>query len=452
MPISAPQHRPHTVVVGAGLAGLSAAVRLIDAGHDVTVVEREAHLGGRTANWMDDGMPVETGLHRYLGFYVELPRLLRHVGQPLNNVVTWTDEVEMRLPDGGPSALYATSLIHRPLSSIARGLGNNHYVGLRQKAALARMIAAGAVAYVSRPQELDRVSVADFARRHRVSETTIKRILYPLTEGLFFVPPEEYSAHNFMGILVPYWNSVIKTRVGSFAGGMTDVMCAPLARYVEQHGGTIRTSASVESLLGGVDGVTGVQTADGRIDADAVVVAASLGPAQRLVGAAVGGHPWFNDFMALRATPAVCYQAELTEPALPADRATFGPGTELASFAEQSRTTFRELDGRISVILAHPDAHVGSTAEELTPLVVEEAARLGVNLAGKIRRARRVVVADDFYSLRVGNEHLRPSQETPVPGLALAGDYTRQRYLATMEGAVVSGKRAAQAVLEGGQR
>ena len=49
-----------------------------------------------------------------------------------------------------------------------------------------------------------------------------------------------------------------------------------------------------------------------------------------------------------------------------------------------------------------------------------------------------------FYSLAPGNDHLRPEQETAVPGLALAGDYTRQKYLGTMEGAVVSGERAAE--------
>ncbi|MCB2411745.1 NAD(P)-binding protein, partial [Demequina sp. TTPB684] len=39
---------PHTIVVGAGLAGLSAGVRLVDAGHRVTILEREQHVGGRT--------------------------------------------------------------------------------------------------------------------------------------------------------------------------------------------------------------------------------------------------------------------------------------------------------------------------------------------------------------------------------------------------------------------
>jgi 15-cis-phytoene desaturase len=61
--------------------------------------------------------------------------------------------------------------------------------------------------------------------------------------------------------------------------------------------------------------------------------------------------------------------------------------------------------------------------------------------------AERVVVAHprDFQSLEPGHLALRPEQETPVPGPSLAGDSTRQRFLASTEGAVVSGRRAAEA-------
>ena len=64
----------------------------------------------------------------------------------------------------------------------------------------------------------------------------------------------------------------------------------------------------------------------------------------------------------------------------------------------------------------------------------------------RLVRYRVIKLPADFYSLSPGNDALRPPQETPIPGLTLAGDYTRQQYLATMEGAVVSGRRAARAV------
>jgi len=61
------------IVVGSGLAGLSCAYRLAAAGRKVLVLEASDVLGGRTASWVQDGMPVESGLHKFLGIYRELP-------------------------------------------------------------------------------------------------------------------------------------------------------------------------------------------------------------------------------------------------------------------------------------------------------------------------------------------------------------------------------------------
>jgi 15-cis-phytoene desaturase len=52
-----------------------------------------------------------------------------------------------------------------------------------------------------------------------------------------------------------------------------------------------------------------------------------------------------------------------------------------------------------------------------------------------------------FHCLAPGYNHLRPEQKTPVKGLTLAGDYTRQPLFSTMEGAVLSGQRAAEAII-----
>jgi 15-cis-phytoene desaturase len=56
--------------------------------------------------------------------------------------------------------------------------------------------------------------------------------------------------------------------------------------------------------------------------------------------------------------------------------------------------------------------------------------------------------AHDFYAMRPGTESLRPEQNVGVAGLALAGDYTKQAFSASMEGAVISGQRAADAIFQ----
>lgn len=60
--------KPKTIVIGSGLAGLSAALDLTRNGFEVLLLEAALYIGGRTASWNKDGMEVESGLHRVLKF------------------------------------------------------------------------------------------------------------------------------------------------------------------------------------------------------------------------------------------------------------------------------------------------------------------------------------------------------------------------------------------------
>src|SRR5215213_6152970 len=90
------------IVIGSGLAGLSCAYRLAAAKCKVIVLEASKILGGRTSSWTEDGMAVESGLHKFLGIYRELPRLLRDVGITLNKMLAWVDEISIHVPGKPP--------------------------------------------------------------------------------------------------------------------------------------------------------------------------------------------------------------------------------------------------------------------------------------------------------------------------------------------------------------
>src|SRR5256886_17007801 len=106
------------VVVGSGLAGMAAAYRLAAAGHRVTVLEAGPVVGGRTASWVEGGIPVESGLHKFLGIYRALPRLLKDVGTDPDAILAWVDEVAIHVPgDERPArrevhARFASAPVH----------------------------------------------------------------------------------------------------------------------------------------------------------------------------------------------------------------------------------------------------------------------------------------------------------------------------------------------------
>jgi 15-cis-phytoene desaturase len=438
--------RADVVVVGAGLAGLSCAFELTSRRRRALLLEADRIVGGRTASWDEGGMMVESGFHRVLGFYEAFPELLRKAGINVDDIVSWEDEIEIRLPDGRGSGVFGTAPLYNPIGTLTGFLGNFELLSLLDRITLAGFLTAGLLEYFSNPAGLDQVSVRKQAEAYGVTENAIHNVLVPLTAGLYFLPPERYSAYAFFSTLGPYLTRLCTLRVGAFLGGMTEVMAAPIAAAISRNGGEVRTQVAVTRLLTDGQRVHGVESAGEQIVADHVVLATSLGPAQQLIGQAFGNHPWFQPMLRLPSMPGVTIHIELDRPALPLDRATFGPGTVLASFAEESRTTFRQSRGRLSVILTPPELFIDMDPADILEITCRDAERLGMRVRDHVIAYRVVKLPADFYSLAPGNDALRPPQVTPIAGLTLAGDYTRQPYIATMEGAVVSGKLAADAV------
>lgn len=436
------------LIIGSGLSGLSAGIELAGKGRQVTLLERNAYVGGRTADWIDDGMRVESGLHRWLGFYKALPALFKKAGLDPEQAVIWEDEVEFRLPDGGPQAVVGLAPLYKPVETFAGWLGNLDWLSLADKASLVPFFTAGVADYNLSPKELDNNSVLDYARKRGVTEDAIVNLLIPLTEGIFFLPPERYSAYVLLGLLVPGMKRPHTLRVGAFSGGMTEVMCGPMADSLRADGHQVITGSPVERLLVEDGRVAGVVVNGEPLRAAHVILATSLAPAQRLIRDAFGDRAGFQKMQALPTMPAVTLQIELDEPSLPQDHVVFSPKTVLASYAEQSRTTFRHVPGRLSIDMGRPEAFINRAPEEVLAAVLDDARRLGLDIAGHITRYRVISHAEDFYLLAPGMERLRPGQATRVPGLTLAGDYTRQPLFCTMEGAVESGRRAARLALK----
>jgi 15-cis-phytoene desaturase len=436
------------LIIGSGLAGLSAGIELTAKDQNVTLLERYKIVGGRTSDWVADGMHVESGLHRWLGFYKALPQLFKKAGLDPDEAVVWEDELQIRLPDGGPQAVLGLAPLHNPVETITGFLGNNDLLSPGDKALITYFFTAGLVDYTFSRAALDEISVRDYAHKRGVSDEAITNLLVPLTEGIFFLPPERYSAMVLMGLLVPGVKRPHTIRVGSFAGGMTEVMCGPIAESLVTRGGKVRTDTEVERLAVEDGRVVGVYVNGEKIAADHVVLATSLAPAQRLIREALGDHPWFRKMLRLPSMPAVTLQIELDQPALPKDHVVFSPNTLLVSYAEQSRTTFRDLPGRLSINLAKAEEYIDKAPETILSDVVQDLNRLGIDIENQIRQYRVINHPEDFYLLEPGYEKLRPPQVTPIPGLTLAGDYTKQPLFCSMEGAVISGQRAAKAVLK----
>ena len=122
-------------------------------------------------------------------------------------------------------------------------------------------------------------------------------------------------------------------------------------------------------------------------------------------------------------------------------------------------TTCREHDdpdrSMLSLVFAPAKQWIQKSDEEILEATLVELARLfpreiaadGKRLA-QVRKYKMVKTPLSVYETTPGREPFRPSQTSPVSNFYLAGDYTKQRYLASMEGAILSGQYAAKAIAE----
>ena len=72
----------------------------------------------------------------------------------------------------------------------------------------------------------------------------------------------------------------------------------------------------------------------------------------------------------------------------------------------------------------------------------------GPNGQARLRKFAVVKVPRSVYAAIPGRNKYRPSQETPIPRFTMAGDWTSQKFLGSMEGAVLGGKLAAEVIAD----
>ena len=259
MPLPA---RAQVVVVGAGLAGLSAAVRLAAAGVDVHVAEAATHTGGRLATERVDGFVVDRGFQVLNTGYpraadLDLPAL--DLGWFWPGAVLRVDGRAHRVVDPRRRPTAALDTVRAPLGSPLR------------RAAVAAYSARAGYLPVDRLLRGPETSAEERLRRAGVGETALERFFRPFLAGVLLEDRLETSG-RYLDLL---WRSFARGAIGLPARGMQAVGEQLAGRVGD---GRVHLGVRVTAVAG--DAVT---TDAGRTRADAVVVATDPATASALV-------------------------------------------------------------------------------------------------------------------------------------------------------------------------
>jgi 15-cis-phytoene desaturase len=440
-------------IAGGGLAGLTAAKRIADAGFAVELVEKRSILGGKVSAWRDaDGDWIESGLHTFFGAYEEIFELMRELG--VYEEVLWKEHVLRYTLAGGASFSFRTTRLPSPLH-LMPAVFENRYFSLAEKLSLARAlrpILFGGERYYD---EIDRMSYQEWHRSYRISDRMLERMFLPMTLALKFLPPDEISAKIVVDVSGTFLREREASRMGFLSGSPAEKLTGPLARSVERAGGRIRTGVGARALGLGDDGrVAWIETTDGdRLAADAFVLALPVHNLKQLIPPELKRDPFFANLDAFDGVPVITVQLWYDRQVTNIDNILFCPDGRIPVYADIGNTTPDYAAGgrsRLEFVVAPARDLMDLDDAEIVARVTADVAACFPREAAHARVVKSTVVRipRSVYRPAPGLDRLRPSQETPVPNLFLAGGYTRQRFYDSMEGAVSSGNRAARVLIE----
>jgi len=440
--------RPDVVVIGAGFAGLSAAVQLAAGGARVLVVEQRRRLGGRATAFVDPatGEAVDNGQHALFGCYHETFDFLRTIGADAQvalderldlTIVTREGEVSRLTTPQWPPPLH---LIGGLLSWGALGWADR-LAAMKIGLALRRLSANGS----RREAEGARaITVHEWLVKHGQTPRLCELLWEPLVVAALNQSPYIAEAAPFVEVLARmFGGSRRDAAIGLPRVPLDALYAGPAQEWLESRGSSVRTGVTATLATCG-NRVAGVDLGGERIEAASVI---SSVPWHAFPDVARGTAPLdlvARNAAAMSASPIVTvnlwYDRSVT------DGAFVGlPGRRFQWAFDKSRI-FGSTAGHISLVSSGADDVVGMGNDELIAMAEGEmAAALPAAAAASIRRGVVVRERQATFSLAPG-QPARPAPETPLRGFVLAGDWTDTGLPATIEGAVVSGHRAAALV------
>lgn len=472
-------------IIGAGLAGLATAVELADAGWEVEIFESRRFVGGKVGSWLDaDGNHVEMGLHVFFGNYYQLFELMQKVGAFEN--LLCKEHVHTFINKGGRTgALDFRFLTGAPFNGL-KAFFTTSQLSLQDKVqnALAlgtSPIVRGLVDFdgaMKTIRNLDKISFADWFRSHGGSDGSIKRMWNPIAYALGFIDCENISARCMLTIFQMFAARSEASVLRMLSGSPYEYLHKPILDYLEARGTKIYTRRQVREIQftgagGNETRVTGLNIAAGEteetITADVYVCACDLPGTQRVLPQAWRQWSEFDNIYKLETVPVATVQLrfdgwvtelqDATESqqlahAAGIDNLLYTPDADFSCFADLALTSpadyYREGQGSLlQLVLTPGDAFIKESDEAIAKHVLKQVHELFPSSRQLNMTWYNVVkLAQSLYREAPGMDIYRPPQKTPVANFFLAGSYTQQDYIDSMEGATLSGRLAAKAILE----
>jgi uncharacterized protein with NAD-binding domain and iron-sulfur cluster len=464
------------VVVGGGLAGITAAIALAQAGAEVTLLEAKPRLGGATMSFTRDGLAIDTGQHVFLRCCTAYRGLLDRLGmaahaplQPRFDITVVSPEKRARMRRRRAPA---------PFHMLPALLGYP-FLSFSERTRIARAALAFKRLREADP-ETDEIRLGDWLAAHGQDDRT-RRVLWDLFSISSLNVPGDDASLALAAVVVKtgLLGDAGAADIGVPALSLGELHGAAAARTLAKLGASVRLSTKVAAIEQKGDGEFLVRlgrspqpNADGSdadgdhpdadpaaddsgngaagngevLEADVVVIAVPHEQAARLIPPGALPAETVDGWAGLGAAPIVNLHVRYDRKVMdvPFAAAVDSPVQWVFDRTRISGLHARGDDGQyLAVSLSAADPYVNMSVAELREMFVPA-------LAALFPEARAATVTEFFVTRErratfrqvPGTARLRPKSATALPGLALAGSWTDTGWPDTMEGAVRSGLNA----------
>jgi len=449
-------------IAGAGLAGLSCAKYLSDAGHTPVVVEARNVLGGKVAAWQDeDGDWYETGLHIFFGAYPNMLQLFKELN--IEERLQWKSHSmifnQKEVP--GTYSRFDFPDLPAPINGVAAILGNNDMLSWPEKISFGLGLVPAMLRGQGYVEECDKYSWTEWLKLHNIPERVNDEVFLAMSKALNFIDPDEISSTVVLTALNRFLQEKNGSKMAFLDGNPPERLCQPMVQHIESKGGEVHLESPLREIELNADGsvagfrIGGVAGKEPyTLTADAYVSALPVDPFKLLLPEPWKQMPFFSKLDGLRGVPVINIHLWFDRKLTDIDHLLFSRSPLLSVYADMSNTCREYEDAErsmLELVFAPAKDWIGRPDEAIVAATMKELERLfpqhfGSENPAVLRKSKVVKTPLSVYKTVPNCQPLRPTQKTPVPNFFMAGDYTLQRYLASMEGAVLSGKLCAEAV------
>ncbi|MGH9783263.1 MAG: hydroxysqualene dehydroxylase HpnE [Terriglobia bacterium] len=437
---------PHVIILGGGLAGLAAAIRLAEAGCDVEVLEKRPVLGGRASSFLPPGgaEPIDNCQHVLLGCCTNLLDFFRRAGT--------ADHFRfynrfLFLGTRGVSEV-GSSLLPAPFHLLP-SLVSFQDLTWRDRWAIARAMFAILRNGDTQADEPSDGSMLDWLRRQRQAPQAIEHFWRAILTSALNEDLERLSRRHAFHV---FWEAFLRNRRGYRMGVPTTSLGDLYASERLRQMCRVSLGTPVARLVVSENRVRAIALPNGEErSADFYISAVPPDALARLLPAPfLAQWPALKRLAQLEWSPITGIHLWFDRPITDLEHAAILGRTVQWLFNKNAiaRRTGPSSEGHyVQFVVSASRSLMTLRRDEIIERVLGEIRELfPASRDAKLLKAVVVKEAESTISFPPGSEALRPGAESPLENLFLAGDWTATGWPPTMEGAVRSGYRAAERI------